>query len=82
MKQYKMPFYLGWTALLIAVASLIAGIIQYMERGATADTLFAFILFVAGSLSAINLLRLYKKLKNRKQGNRLNESEDSRPDQV
>jgi hypothetical protein len=85
MKKYKMPLFLGWTALLIAFASLIAGIIQYKDRGATADTLFAFILVVAGTLSAINLLRLYYKLKNRKPGNGLSGSadhQDSQPDRA
>lgn len=61
-----MPLILGCLALVISISSLILGIYQYLQVGATSNTLFALILFVGGLLSAINLLRVYKKMSKKK----------------
>lgn len=66
MKQYKMPFILGCVALILAALSLIVGVVELVRHGMTTNAMFAAIIFIGGSLSAFNLMRLHKQLKNRK----------------
>lgn len=66
MKQYRMPLILGCIALILAGLSLIIGVIELIQKGMTTNTMFAAIIFVAGSLSGFNLMRLHRQLKNRK----------------
>ena len=57
---------MGCIALVLAILSLIIGIIELIQHGMTKNTLFAAIIFIGGSLSAFNLMRLHTQLKNRK----------------
>lgn len=61
----KLPLILGCTALIIALISLVLGISEYAKAGFSRDCFFATILFIGGILSSINLLRVYKKLKDK-----------------
>lgn len=61
-----MPLILGCIALILAGLSLIIGVIELIQKGMTTNTMFAAIIFVAGSLSGFNLMRLHRQLKNRK----------------
>ena len=58
-----MPLILGSVSLLLAVASIIMGTIDFLNNGAGTNTFFAALIFIAALLSSINLLRLYSKLK-------------------
>lgn len=80
MKQYKMPFILGTIALLLAALSLIIGVIELIEKGITANTYFAAIIFIGGLLSGINLLRLHRQLKNRKPPESKSMDKDAAPE--
>lgn len=66
MKQYRMPLILGCIAIALAAVSLIIGVIEWLQKGMTTNTLLAAIIFVAGALSGLNLMRLHRQLKNRK----------------
>lgn len=66
MANKLLPLMLGCAALLIALIALILGVYQYVHVGFSRDCFISLILFVAGTLSAINLLRIHRKLNHRR----------------